>query len=404
MIKGFVEHCTEGAVSGWCVDTSKKSPVRLSICYGGQEIGTTHTGHMRSDVGQFYSNPASGFYFALPRMSLGRFEPSLISVWAAGYELERTPVSMRPAYSAGEVSSGQSDLRLSSRLTDGGNTDPAYTHAKLSSEWGGLQCDEAIVPITIKKNSGRYFTYREALSDRGESSRVSQLSPWMYYFKFRDCSTSDFPHTYDSDVLTMHDLRSDLITQSLRDLYGSELKDMSVLDLGCNCGIFSFDMASLGVKRVVGIDVFDRNIEQAKYLKELLGFSNVEFMRANVKDFRSERFDIVLNLGLMYHLSNPFEVMEWCHEIADRAVVVDTLCHKDAFPGFFSTYKPRKESGIEGDAVFELQPTYRAIVDLIDLVGFGDVREYVSTDVQKMVLYKDLLRRCFFCFKSPLSK
>ena len=79
--------------------------------------------------------------------------------------------------------------------------------------------------------------------------------------------------------------------------------------------------------------------------------------------------------------------------------MVDTLCHKDAFPGFFSTYKPWKESGIEGDVVFELQPTYRAIVDLIDLVGFGDVREYVSTDVQKMVLYKDLLRRCFFCFK-----
>ncbi|ANY78230.1 hypothetical protein BB934_08285 [Microvirga ossetica] len=388
---------------GWVIEKGHFRPIKVSLLYDGQEVGSTLTGHQRPDVFEAHGIEGAGFYFALPPVS-GNFQPEKLAVIADGtLELPLVPGAARRELDLRNSYDADDAFTLTNRMAGQGNVDPEMARFKLHSEQAGIQLPEVLTELRIKRNFRKYFDFKRALTSKGDAAHVKALAPWMYHFDFKDCKTSDFDYIYTSASEQMHDFRSDLITQTIKNLYGDTLREMTVLDIGCNCGIFSFDMASIGVKHVVGIDIFDRNIEQAEYLKSQLSYDNVEFRKGNLKDLRAEKFDIILNLGVMYHLSTPYEVMEMCHSMTRELCVVDTICHKDVFSGFFSTYKPLKATGIEGDTVFELQPTYRAILDLILLVGFKRTIEIVSSDVASMVLYNEAIRRCFFCFQSDTT-
>ena len=63
-----------------------------------------------------------------------------------------------------------------------------------------------------------------------------------------------------------------------QDLSGAE-----VLDIGCNGGFYSLEMKRRGARRVLGIDVDDRYLNQARFAAATLGmeieFENVPFTR-----------------------------------------------------------------------------------------------------------------------------
>ncbi|MEC5382426.1 class I SAM-dependent methyltransferase [Aurantimonas sp. C2-6-R+9] len=97
----------------------------------------------------------------------------------------------------------------------------------------------------------------------------------------------------------------------------------SVLDLGSNEGFFSFALADRGC-RVVGVDVDSKRIEKANYIKEILGYDNVNFENINVysPDFeRMERFDIVLCLGVVHRVPDPFRLLEALSSKADILII-----------------------------------------------------------------------------------
>jgi SAM-dependent methyltransferase len=397
-IVGYVEAWSKHFVSGWCFKQLDDRPVRLDIIYNDHLIGTTFAAHHRNDIGLIHSVYQAGFYFSIPPI-VDKMQDGLLRVIANGSDaLAFVPGAFKREFVFGQTHTGDG-LSLWQRIDFQTNTDPQLTLSKIQSEQAGLQANELHTDAVVKQNKGRYFPFKKHLRNKSAKAEFERLAPWMYHIAVGDCSTSDFPHTYTDGSEHMNNLRSELITGTISELYQSRIQNMTVLDIGCNCGVFSFDVAGLGAKKVVGIDVVRRNVDQAKLLRELLQFENVEFHQANLKDLAPEKFDIVLNLGVMHHLSTPYETMSLCHAIAREICIVDTICHKECFSGFFATYKPRKEWGIDGDTIFELQPTYRAIVDLINLVGFRKIQEIISSDAVNMDLYKDLIRRCLCCFK-----
>lgn len=401
-VVGYIEFASAQVARGWAVDRHAKGPVKIDIYYDGQYFGTTFAGHARTDVHKDHGVMEAGFYFVMP-VTIPAFAYERLAVLAGDVRL---PVAPHVALSATSFDkpNGASASNTNEALRKKTGEDSRLTLYKVLSEQIGLQQPELLTEMHIKKNNYQHFEFKKRLAHINGAAGAGRLAPWVHHFDFADGATDQFPHLYDGDASeARHGRRSDMITQTIHNIYGDKIRDMTVLDVGCNCGIFSFDMASIGAKRVVGIDVFDRNIEQAKYLHGLLGYKNVEFHKANMKDFRCENFDIVLNLGVMYHLSTPYEVMKWCQETAKELCVVDTLCHRDMFSGFFSVYKQDRESGTEGDAVFELQPTYSAIVELIAMVGFKRTVEIVSSDFRLMALYDTFVRRCFFCFNSSAA-
>jgi tRNA (mo5U34)-methyltransferase len=103
-----------------------------------------------------------------------------------------------------------------------------------------------------------------------------------------------------------------------------DLTGKSVLDIGCNAGFYSFEMKRRGASRVVGIDFDDYYLNQARFAAQVLGHEDVEFRRMTVYDAGAlrERFDLVLFLGLVYHLRHPLLALDLIHEHVAKDLLV----------------------------------------------------------------------------------
>lgn len=107
-----------------------------------------------------------------------------------------------------------------------------------------------------------------------------------------------------------------------------DLTGKSVLDIGCNAGFYSFEMKKRGAARVVGIDFDDYYLDQARFAAEVLGHEDVEFRRLSVYDVGAlrERFDLVLFVGMVYHLRHPLLALDLVHEhVAGDLLVYQSL-------------------------------------------------------------------------------
>jgi tRNA (mo5U34)-methyltransferase len=94
-----------------------------------------------------------------------------------------------------------------------------------------------------------------------------------------------------------------------------ELTGRSVLDIGCNAGFYSIEMKKRGASRVVGVDTDERYLEQARFAAQVTG-QEIEFERMSVYDVGSlgEKFDLVIFMGVLYHLRHPLLALDLLHE------------------------------------------------------------------------------------------
>ncbi|MFZ5675472.1 MAG: class I SAM-dependent methyltransferase [Pseudomonadota bacterium] len=83
------------------------------------------------------------------------------------------------------------------------------------------------------------------------------------------------------------------------------LSGQSFIDVGCSLGYFCFEARRRGAGRVVGLDFDENNIRKGRILADILGES-VEFQSGDIESAPlAERFDQVICLNVLHHLSNP---------------------------------------------------------------------------------------------------
>ena len=107
-----------------------------------------------------------------------------------------------------------------------------------------------------------------------------------------------------------------------------DLTGKSVLDIGCNAGFFSLELKRRGAARVVGVDSDPRYLAQAQLAREVTGL-DVELRQLSVYDVArlGERFDLVLFMGVLYHLRHPLLALDLLreHVVGDLLVVQSML-------------------------------------------------------------------------------
>ncbi len=108
-----------------------------------------------------------------------------------------------------------------------------------------------------------------------------------------------------------------------------DLTGRTVLDIGCNAGFYSVEMKRRGAARVVGIDSDDRYLAQARLASAALGFADsVEFRNLSVYDVAQlgERFDLVIFMGVLYHLRHPLLALDLIREhVAGDLMLFQTM-------------------------------------------------------------------------------
>src|SRR6478609_2180707 len=131
------------------------------------------------------------------------------------------------------------------------------------------------------------------------------------------------------DGLTGDEFRLRRVMQIIDDMAGSRrLQDMRVLDLACLEGMYSVELARKGAT-VVAIEGREANIAKAEFAKRVLGLDKIELIQDDVRNLSREQhgeFDIVLCLGILYHLDSPdvFTFMERLAEVCRGFVIIAT--------------------------------------------------------------------------------
>jgi 2-polyprenyl-3-methyl-5-hydroxy-6-metoxy-1,4-benzoquinol methylase len=226
--------------------------------------------------------------------------------------------------------------------------------------------------------------------------RVKELGPWTVPFRLgHGLMTTDRRKTCDRILF-----RRDLINGTVTALLGEELADTTVLDLGCSAGFFSLDIAANGAKHVDGFDLRPSNVEKARFLTEHYAVANASFTVADVDELQLDRqWDVVLNLGLLYHVTNPLQLVRQTYELCRQFAVIDTVCHHEPVSAYLLFGDKDVNRPAEGREEFEFHPTYRAVIDTMRYAGFSTIIEVVGMAELPHDLYARGHRRCFLAMK-----
>jgi len=163
-------------------------------------------------------------------------------------------------------------------------------------------------------------------------NKVKELEPWRHDIDLGPFSTFDVASATSSRKRDIRHpvLRWRYIKQFL------PVKPTTVLDVGCNAGGISFKLEEKGWD-VVGIEngqdfKISNPLEQAEFCKEVLG-SEVEFAEADAFDYLPRKFDIIVALGVLYHVTDVPErndedweekFVDLCVESAEKGVIFET--------------------------------------------------------------------------------
>lgn len=129
--------------------------------------------------------------------------------------------------------------------------------------------------------------------------------PWFYPFRLASGAVTQ---TYVApEVAKIHDTRLRMLQRAVHAHFGDVRSGASAVDLACHEGWFSQHAAALGFD-VLGLDARADHVADAQLAAEACGEARVRFRQADVHSLSAAdtgTFDLVLCLGLIYHLENP---------------------------------------------------------------------------------------------------
>ena len=118
---------------------------------------------------------------------------------------------------------------------------------------------------------------------------------------------------------------------------------VSFTELFCADGYYAMVASHFGATMVQGIDNNrDGHFTKANIIARRLGLTNVHFIQEDVNKIDSmEKVDIVANVGGLYHVSNPQEILVKSYNMAKKYLIVQSvvsMANKD--PDYFETPAP----------------------------------------------------------------
>jgi tRNA (mo5U34)-methyltransferase len=160
----------------------------------------------------------------------------------------------------------------------------------------------------------------------------------------------------------------------------SSLKGMTVLDIGAWDGFFSFECERRGASRVVAADYYSWHdagwgTKAGFQLAREVLQSRVEDMDIDVMDLSPERvgtFDLVLFLGVFYHLRHPLLALERVASVTRGRLILETVVDMVGVARPAMAFYPGRE--LNKDPTNWWGPNPAAVRGMLRSVGFDDVR------------------------------
>ena len=148
---------------------------------------------------------------------------------------------------------------------------------------------------------------------------------WFYSYSLPDGSTT--PTYHGDDIKAIHDTRWKMVSDCLSERLGSSADGLDALDLASHQGWFAYQMANSGFSRVLGIDARESHVEDSTLIRDIYQLENLDFRQGDIHEQSADevgQFDVVLMLGLLYHLENPVGALRTCRELCKNLCLIET--------------------------------------------------------------------------------
>ncbi len=102
---------------------------------------------------------------------------------------------------------------------------------------------------------------------------------------------------------------------------------LRVLDVATNCGGFAVEAARSGAREVIGVDIVDRYLDQARFVRDALELSQLSFRNQRIEDLDPAQigtFDVVFCFDILYHFENPVLALRALASVTEHLLLVET--------------------------------------------------------------------------------
>lgn len=231
--------------------------------------------------------------------------------------------------------------------------------------------------------------------------RIASFQSWSYQFEFDGGIRTPLA---DPDRVNRQVQRRRYFFEALLSACGGSLQGKRVLDLGCSSGFWSLQAIEAGADFVLGLDARASSLEQARLVFEAKGVeqSRYSFQETNLFDFElSERFDVVLCLGLLNVVAKPVALFELMSSSGAELIVLDTGLSRSPYRVFEIGRLGEPQNAV--DYRFVLVPTRQAVVQLAGQFGYtAHPLARNIADYTHMEDYRSRRRLAFICHRGTL--
>jgi glycosyltransferase involved in cell wall biosynthesis/SAM-dependent methyltransferase len=211
-----------------------------------------------------------------------------------------------------------------------------------------------------------------------DTAELDRLGPWTTRFKLNGQTVGGGYEVSEDDPL-------------LRAFIDHAPMARRVLELGCMEGGRTFPLARR-VGQVVGVDARREHLQRARFIERALGVTNITFLESDLEagDLAAlGTFDVVYNVGLVYHLADPARLLRQCAEVAPEMllwthVVDDSDVEHRGYRGRFTTENPTDRIG--GLRSRSFRPERSELVRMLDDCGWRDL-EWLKDDATSLTLW-----------------
>jgi ubiquinone/menaquinone biosynthesis C-methylase UbiE len=159
---------------------------------------------------------------------------------------------------------------------------------------------------------------------------------WMYAWEL-GAARAPLAHPV---LESIHATRASLIEQRVREVLAAAGPDARALDLACCEGWFAHRLLDWGADEVLGVDVREQSIVRAELVRDYLELDaeRLRFQTADVLTLTAEElgsFDVVLCLGLIYHVEHPMGVLRLARELTRGLCVIESQTARVETPALF---------------------------------------------------------------------
>ena len=171
----------------------------------------------------------------------------------------------------------------------------------------------------------------------------------------------------------------------------ADMSGISLADVGASNGYFSFEARKRGA-RVVAFDFRHKDNSGFGLLQYINGMSDIEHHQVNVLDITPKKFgqfDIVLALGLLYHIADPYRALANCAALMRERLLVESYCIDCLLPGeiaaqpimrFISDSQRFPMHGHNSDRSNFWGLTSVCLLRMIEDLNLSPVRQIVNVD------------------------